>query len=189
MLKGLHDEYNVQGSTCSSALDSSGFGGKIFRDLLSGIHPLRSVEFGGTGKKKLRILTDLKGLIEQSRMAFPRHGEWLRLRRQLLAYRLDDKLLKTDAVMGLVVAATEVVRSGGESTDHAVFDMFDERDLGIEVVWPRHKPGYDPNWSRDHPKEEEVGPAPDFDPEARADQMRTAARLRGASTSAGFGDW
>jgi len=127
MLKETHDAYNENGARCSSAIDSTGFGGSVFRDLLSGIHPLRSVEFGGTNRKKLKMLANLKGLIEQGRMQFPREGPWLELRRQLLAYRIDDKKLKTDAVMALCVAITEVVRSpmdGG--TDHAPFDIFGE---------------------------------------------------------------
>jgi hypothetical protein len=188
MLTDLHDRYNSDGSTCTTALDSTGFGGKVFRDLLSGISPLRSIEFGGTAKKKLRILTDAKGLVEQSRLSFPRAGDWLRLRRQLLGYRLDDKGMATDAAMAMCIALTEMVRNGNEATETVPFDMFDERDLSIDKYRLRHL-----NAARQQevlanlPVAPEVLAPPDFEPEVRTRLTSDQKRLS-ASMSLGWGE-
>lgn len=119
-----HRSYNTDGSTCATAFDATGFGGKVFKDILRDLHPLRGVEFGGTRSKKLRLLNNLKGAIEKGRVVFPRKGIWLALRRQLLGYRIDDRKLETDAVMALAVAWDEVQRGGtGENASEA-FDFW-----------------------------------------------------------------
>ena len=188
MLKGLHDEYNTNGAQCSTALDATGFGGKVIRDLLSGVSPLRNVEFGGTTRKKLRILTDLKALVEQSRLTFPRTGIWLHLRRQLLAYRIDDKNLTTDAVMALVVAATEIVRNSGEAIDSMPFDMFDERDLSINAPEGQVRGrSYRPLGADEMPPPQPM----EFDPVKRAQALAVARRLRrtDVASAEGLADW
>lgn len=99
-----HVAYNVPGETkCATGIDATGFGGKMFMDLLY-IKPLHAVEFGGTRGKKLKMLNLLKSWIESGKLRLPRRGKWLELRRQLLGYRLDDKGLETDGVMALAVA-------------------------------------------------------------------------------------
>jgi hypothetical protein len=55
----------------------------MFKDALSHIHPLRSVEFGGTRNKKLKLLSDARTMLDQGKLKFPRSGPWLILRRQL----------------------------------------------------------------------------------------------------------
>jgi hypothetical protein len=97
-----HRAYDGGGYTCATGIDSTGFGGAMFRDLLP--IPVRSIEFGGTRGRKLKLLNDLKSAIEKKLLVFPRTGIWLALRRQLLGYRLDDRKLETDAVMALAVA-------------------------------------------------------------------------------------
>ena len=87
---------------CMTGVDTTGFGGALFRDCLP--IPIRSVEFGGHAGRKLKLLIDLKTAWRQGKLTFPRSGPWLTLRRQLLGYRLDDKKLQTDAVMALAVA-------------------------------------------------------------------------------------
>jgi hypothetical protein len=94
--------------------------------MLEDISPLRSVEFGGTRKAKIRLLTDLKGLIEQGRLRFPRVGPWLELRRQLLAYVLDDRKIEQDAVMALAVAVKQLMRQMADAKDSAPFDFWSE---------------------------------------------------------------
>jgi hypothetical protein len=188
LLKDIHRAYNSNGAQCSSALDSSGFGGKVIRDLLSDIHPLRNVEFGGTQRKKLRILTDMKGLIEQSRFTFPRTGIWLHLRRQLLAYRLDDKVLKTDAVMGLVVAGTEIVRNPGNAVEHLPFDIFDERDLTVQRPDQTRGKHYDGGGDGEAGTSDHL-PVPDFDPAKMTEARNTAMRLAGGVSSRGWDEW
>lgn len=97
-----HAAYSMKGTSCSTGVDTTGFGGALFRDSLP--IPIRSVEFGGTRGRKLKLLIDLKNALEKGKLRFPRSGPWLTLRRQLLGYRLDDKKLATDAVMALAVA-------------------------------------------------------------------------------------
>jgi hypothetical protein len=117
-----HNAYRQEGCYIETGIDATGFGGAMFRDLLY-IKPLRSVEFGGTRGRKLKLLNDLKLLIEKNQLRFPREGLWLELRRQLLGYRLDDKNLKTDAVMALAVAVSLLKRTPA-GTSVAPFDYF-----------------------------------------------------------------
>ena len=141
-IKGQHEAYDNKESSCHTAIDSTGFGGSVFRDLLSDIQPMRAVEFGGTKAKKIRLLTDLKGYIEHGWLKFPRRGPWLDLRRQLLGYRYEDKKLETDAVMALAVAIRQVTLSpaGGRET---IFDYFGggspefKRERKLSPDWER----------------------------------------------------
>ncbi len=118
-----HNAYRTRETYIETGIDATGFGGKMFRDLLA-ITPLRSVEFGGTRGKKLQLLNDLKQMIEIGALRFPRKGDWLILRRQLLAYRLDDKGLATDAVMALAVAVNCLKRTPAGSVKVMPFDFF-----------------------------------------------------------------
>lgn len=124
MVVDTHHEYEGEGATCETALDTTGMGGKVFKQMLTGIHPLRNVEFGGTRAKKMRMLTDLKGLIEQGRLRFPREGVWLDLRRQLIAYMLDDRRIEQDAVMALACAVKQVMRQMYGARHVAPFDFW-----------------------------------------------------------------
>ena len=129
-----HQAYNQAGvSTCETAIDATGFGGKMFRDLLY-INPLRSVEFGGTRGKKLRLLNTLKTFLENGKLQFPRSGRWLELRRQLLGYRLDDRNIETDAVMALAVAVYLLALTPEGSVAAMPFDYFHSSPGG--VVFP-----------------------------------------------------
>jgi hypothetical protein len=131
-----HRAFNTDRSQCMTALDATGFGGKAFRDLLSGLHPFRAVEFGGVRSRKLKLLLDLKKAIETGRLILPRHGLWLALRRQLLGYRLDDKRLQTDGVMALAVAWSEVQRQPAEPARSAEFGFFtDELPDAVESAY------------------------------------------------------
>jgi hypothetical protein len=119
-----HMAYSQRGiATCETGIDATGFGGKIFRDLLY-IEPLRSVEFGGTRGRKLRLLNTVKAWLEGGKLRFPRTGRWLELRRQLLGYKLDDKHLETDAVMALAVAVYLAAQVPEGSVPTMAFDYF-----------------------------------------------------------------
>lgn len=124
MVVNTHHAYTGDGASCETAVDVTGMGGKVFKELLGDLHPFRGVEFGGTRKAKMRMLTDLKGLIEQGRLRFPRSGVWLDLRRQLLAYVLDDRRIEQDAVMALAVAIKQVMRQMANAQDTAPFDFW-----------------------------------------------------------------
>lgn len=130
-----HASYSVNGATCTTGVDVTGYGGKIMREMLSGIPGLRSVEFGGSPKNKHKLLMDTKALIEKGQIKFPREGLWLELRRQLLAYRLADRKLSQDAVMALAIAVKLVVRTpAGGTTSSLPFSYFEP-----EAPTPRTK--------------------------------------------------
>lgn len=93
------------GSHCYTATDATGFGGKMFREALDLEVPnVTNVEFGGTVQKKRKLLGDLRTLIDEGRLILPRTGIWLKVRRQLLGYKLEDRGIEQDAVMALVCA-------------------------------------------------------------------------------------
>ena len=123
-----HMAYTGKGTTCITGVDTTGFGGALFRDSLP--IPIRSVEFGGTRGRKLKLLIELKTALEKGRLRFPRSGPWLTLRRQLLGYKLDDKKLQTDAVMALAVAWS-MVKFMPSAAASAPFDYFGASPRGV----------------------------------------------------------
>jgi len=123
-----HQSYTGDGYRCVTGIDSTGMGGAMFRDALP--ISVRSVEFGGTRGKKLKLLSNLKTAIEQKKLRFPRSGPWLILRRQLLGYRLADKGLQTDAVMALAVA-WDMVRLNPPGISNGTFDYFRSGSNGV----------------------------------------------------------
>jgi len=140
MVQEGHYLYNSGGATCTTALDTTGFGGKVFHDLLRDlVPPVRSIEFGGTRARKLRLLTDLKAVIERGQLRMPRAGRWMELRRQLLGYKLEDKNLETDGVMALAVAISQVMlMPSGNSTQEFRFFDDDVPNKPDPTRLPRH---------------------------------------------------
>jgi hypothetical protein len=124
MVQEGHRAYNTGKTWCATLLDATGFGGKMMKDAVGDIHPLRAVEFGGTKSKKLKLLYDLKGEVESGRLVLPRVGMWLAVRRQLLGYRLDDRALEQDAVMALALAVREAIRQPSSPVEGR-FDFFE----------------------------------------------------------------
>jgi hypothetical protein len=131
MVLNTHNAYTAidKRTTCVSGLDATGFGGKVFRDLLP--INVRAVEFGGTRQKKLHLLNQLKKAIESGRLRLPKTGKWLGLRRQLLGYKLDDRKIEQDAVMALAVAVDVARRNPGAMSLDAPFDFFDPSPVGV----------------------------------------------------------
>lgn len=122
----LHAAFAQGGANAQTGVDVTGFGGKQFKDQLTGLPGLRGVEFGGSAMTKLRLLMDLKSVIEGGRIRLPRTGVWLELRRQLLAYRLPDRKIETDAVMALAIAVKLALRLPvGASSASIPFRYFD----------------------------------------------------------------
>jgi hypothetical protein len=121
-----HFAYNRAdiGCYCHTGIDSTGFGGKVFRSMLTGLSPLTSVEFGGRRSTKLRLLNNLRSALDNGRIVFPRSGVWLILRRQLLGYKLADRKLQQDAVMALAVALHIAGRMVGDNQKAPEFDFF-----------------------------------------------------------------
>jgi hypothetical protein len=124
--------------TCHTGIDSTGFGGKVFRSMLVGISPLTSVEFGGRRTAKLRLLANLKSALDDGRLVLPRHGVWLVLRRQLLGYKLQDRKLSTDAVMALAVALHVATRIVGDNLVTPEFDYFGPNSDDVDFTLVRH---------------------------------------------------
>lgn len=127
-----HMMFSSNGATCVTALDSTGFGGAAIRDQLGALKPLRAVEFGGVASKKVKLLTELKGVIERGELKLPKTGLWLQLRRQLSGYIIkNDRKLETDAVMALAVAVHEALRMGsGPYAQSVPFEMFGDNRTG-----------------------------------------------------------
>lgn len=127
-----HNAYNVAKpdlrSSCSTAIDATGFGGKMFKEMLGGISPLRAVEFGGSRQKKLKLLGDLKTMLDTGRLVMPRSGLWLAARRQLAQYKLEDRKIEQDAVMALACAVSEIRRTASPLAEPVKFDVFTPDD-------------------------------------------------------------
>ena len=130
LITDTHMQYNAGTARAMTACDTSGMGGKVFKEALQDLHPFRAVEFGGVKSRKMKLLTDLKGFLETGRIRFPKQGPWLELRHQLLGYRLEDRGLKTDAVMALAVAVKQLVSGAAAVADSSLsqnFDFYDEK--------------------------------------------------------------
>lgn len=122
----VHHEY-AQGGRCATAIDATGFGGKVFRSLLQSARtPVTAVEFGGKASVKQKMLANLRTALDSGRLYLPQSGEWLLLRRQLLAYKLADRKLDTDAVMALMLAVKMAARSIYGDGRPLSFDYFGE---------------------------------------------------------------
>jgi hypothetical protein len=122
----VHHEY-AQGGMCATAIDATGFGGKVFRSLLQSARvPVTAVEFGGRASVKQKMLANLRTALDSGRLYLPQTDEWLLLRRQLLAYKLADRKLDTDAVMALMLAVKMASRSIYGDGRPLPFDYFGE---------------------------------------------------------------
>src|SRR3990167_2079647 len=65
-----------QEAFCTTVVDATGMGGKMFMQEFSGIKPLRAFDFAGTKSKKLELLADLKTAIDRGDLRLPRSGNW-----------------------------------------------------------------------------------------------------------------
>lgn len=116
--------YQQNGALCTTLLDSTGMGGKMFRQEFSIIKPLREFDFAGTKAKKLELLSDLKAAIDRGDLKLPRGGHWDLLRRQLLGYKLEDKKLETDLLMALALAVRHATRNPANPVANPTFEYF-----------------------------------------------------------------
>jgi hypothetical protein len=113
------------GGACATVIDSTGMGGKMFREEFRVIPNVHEFDFAGVASKKLRLLSDLRTLIDKGWLKLPRSGRfWSELRRQLLSYRLSDRKITQDAVMALAVAVFHAVRNSGEVAKSAEFSYY-----------------------------------------------------------------
>ena len=116
--------YQQDGASCTSIVDDTGMGGKLYRQELSVIRPLRTFDFAGTKAKKQDLLANLRTCIDKGWLRLPRSGPWSELRRQLLGYKLDDKKLEQDGVMTLAMAAWHASRNPENPVENASFSYF-----------------------------------------------------------------
>ena len=123
MVREGHLLYN-SGAQCTTIVDSTGMGGKLFKEEFSIIKPLRDFDFGGTKSKKLELLNDLKAVVDKGQIKFPRGGPWEDLRRQMLSYKLDDRKIEQDAVMALAIAVRYAIRNPENAVATHTFSYF-----------------------------------------------------------------
>lgn len=128
MVREGHLLYNEDGASATTIVDSTGLGGRLFQQEFSIIKPIRGFDFGGTKSKKVELLNDLKAVIDKGQISFPVGGAWDELRRQLLAYKLDDKKLEQDAVMALAIAVRHALRNPEKPVNDPVFTYFGVSD-------------------------------------------------------------
>jgi hypothetical protein len=124
-----HYAYSTDRTQVVSGVDATGYGGKLFRESLP--FPAKMVEFGGQKGVKLRMLSSLKTALEKGELILPRVGLWLVLRRQLLAYKLDDRKIEQDAVMALAVAWSMTRYATGATAKELPFDFFTPDTGGV----------------------------------------------------------
>lgn len=121
-----YNAYNVPRlrTTCYTAIDATGFGGKMFREAVENEVPdLFNVEFGGTVQKKRKLLGNLRTIIDEGRLLLPSEGVWSQVRSQLLNYKLDDQKIEQDAVMALVCAVFLLDRAPADGQGSVEFDL------------------------------------------------------------------
>jgi len=117
-----------QGSLCTTIIDDTGMGGKMYRQEFAGLTPLRTFDFAGRKEQKLNLLANLKATIDKGLVRLPRNGPWAELRRQLLGYRLDDRKLEQDGVMTLAMAAWHASRNPDNPLTDATFSYYGGTD-------------------------------------------------------------
>lgn len=128
MVREGHLLYQQDGAFCTTIVDSTGLGGRLFQQEFSIIKPLRGFDFGGTKAKKVELLNDLKAVLDKGQIEMPVGGAWDELRRQLLIYKLDDKKLEQDAVMALAIAVRHALRNPEKPVNNPVFTYFGVSD-------------------------------------------------------------
>lgn len=127
MVREGHLLYNQDGAACTTIIDETGMGGKMYRQEFSIIRPLRTFDFAGTKAKKLNLLSNLKAVIDKGGIRLPRTGSyWPQVRRQLLGYKLDDRKIEQDAVMTLAMAVHHASRNSSNPLTDPSFSYFGE---------------------------------------------------------------
>jgi hypothetical protein len=125
---GLHQQYGVaSGAYAITSFDSTGMGGSIIRQMLVGLRPLRPLNFAGSSKVKLDILTNLRAALVRGDLVIPE--QMAGLKREVLNYRLKDDKLQQDRVMALAGAAWIASKTMG-GVSKAAFDP------GVRVAAP-----------------------------------------------------
>lgn len=142
-----HLRFAMDGKThIDTGVDTTALGGHMFRELLlEEIPAIRSVEFGGLSKIKREMLSDLRALFDEGRIEMPASGYWEEVKRQCVNYKLLDRKIEQDLVMGLAIIA-KLLRSAPATTDEPavefVYGISDEEEKakdGIDSTSIRRK--------------------------------------------------
>lgn len=112
-----HLRYAMSGKTyIDTGVDTTALGGHMFRDLiLEQIDAVKSIEFGGNGKVKREMLSDLRSLFDEGRIEMPKGGYWDEAHKQCANYKLLDRKIEQDIVMALAIIA-KLFRAAPRST-------------------------------------------------------------------------
>jgi hypothetical protein len=114
----VHAEWNTPSSTngfpprAITAFDATSMGGVMLKQELASLHPKRGLNFAG--QVKMNALTNARGLLGKGDVLVP--ATWVRLQREVLGYRLDDKKLVQDSVMAMIGALQIAAQGFGGST-------------------------------------------------------------------------
>ena len=91
-------------ATILTGVDSTALGGHMFKELLEEeVGSVISVEFGGVTQIKRRMLSDLRTAIDEGIIIMPTEGDWKEVSKQLTNYKLLDRKVEQDLVMGLAI--------------------------------------------------------------------------------------
>jgi hypothetical protein len=125
MVREGHILYSQDGAYCTTIMDDTGMGGKMYAQEFAVIKPLRRYDFAGTKAKKDDLLANLKATIDSGSLRLPRSGSfWPQLRRQLLGYKRDDKKIEQDGVMTLALAVHHASRNQSDPLSNPTLDFF-----------------------------------------------------------------
>lgn len=120
----LHAKWNTRddrepgyGPRALTGFDATSMGGVILKQMLARLNPKRPVNFAG--KVKMSALTSARAVLTKGECVVPK--SWVRLQREVLSYRLDDKKLVQDAVMAFAGAA-HVAATGFGTSRRLPFD-------------------------------------------------------------------
>lgn len=112
MMIGLHHAYNsaydkwgrVKHSEATTGYDATSMGGAMIRRSLVNLKPQRAINFGGSSKVKRDMLSNVRAAMLEGKLILP--ASWIRLKREVLNYRLPDDKLEQDNVVALAGAAS-----------------------------------------------------------------------------------
>lgn len=84
--------------------DQTSMGGALIGQALATLSPKRPLNLAGPTAKKNGLST-LRAALNTGRLIFPKTGAWMRLRREILTYKLPDEKIVQDCVMCALGAA------------------------------------------------------------------------------------
>jgi hypothetical protein len=126
-MRRLHMDYNgakdvrrvLPDSVAITGYDATGMGGVMTRQMLYGLTPSKGLNFGGPGAK-LDFLTNARAALTKRPSDLILPDSWVRVRQEVVNYRLKDDKLQQDACMALVGAIEIAARHASVTRSIAV---------------------------------------------------------------------